>query len=58
VLEFLQTCEDIENVHVVIATASRSYESYVEMLPSTAFLLKPVLPGHLQEVADRVHGLQ
>ncbi|GAB5494074.1 MAG: hypothetical protein Phog2KO_42890 [Phototrophicaceae bacterium] len=56
VLEYLQTYENIDNMHVVIASATRDFETYVSMLPSCEFLLKPVLSPNLLEVVGRVHG--
>ena len=53
VLRFLQTYPNIEHIHVVIATASREFEHYVDMIPSAEFLLKPVLPPHLLTITRR-----
>lgn len=54
VLQYLQTYPDIEDIYVVIATASREFAKYVNMLPSAEFLLKPVLAPHLSQVLERI----
>lgn len=57
VLEFLKNYPGVENIHVVIATASRAYEEYAGILPSSEFLLKPIMPSHLQDIASRLQEL-
>ena len=57
VLEYLQDHPEINNIHVVIATASTDFQEYVSMLPSAEFLLKPVTSRHLTEIAGRIHGI-
>ena len=54
VLKYLQTCSFVNQIHVIIATASSEFEKYVEMLPSAEFMLKPVLVPHLRKVVDRL----
>lgn len=51
VLQYLQNYPGIEHIHVIIATASSSYEDYVDMLPSVDFMLKPIFPLQLDSVA-------
>lgn len=58
VLEYLQRRNDVDQVHVIIASASRQYEAYLEMLPSAEFLLKPILPTRLQEVVNRLRDVE
>lgn len=58
VLEYLQTYPHINEIHVVIATASSNFEDYVTMLPSCEFLLKPVLPPHLLKIVSRIRALK
>src|SRR5690606_38359164 len=47
----------LENMHIVVATATKEYERYVHVLPSAQFLLKPVLPPQLIEIADEVRSI-
>lgn len=54
VLKYLQAHPHSNNVHVVIATATSEYKSYCDMLPSSEFLLKPVLPAHLQTIVKAI----
>lgn len=56
VLNYLQTYQGVENVHVVIASASLSFQEYADMLPSVEFLLKPVMPVHLEEIASQIQA--
>ena len=58
VLEYLQTYPYIDEIHVVIATASSNFEDYVTMLPSCEFLLKPVLTPHLLEIVERIRVIK
>lgn len=53
VLQYLQDYPNIEAIHVVIVTATRKFQEYCAMLPSSEFMLKPVLSSHLQDVALR-----
>ncbi|MGB7337717.1 MAG: response regulator [Phototrophicaceae bacterium] len=55
VLKYLQNYPNIDAVHVVIATATTDFSSYCDMLPSTDFLLKPILPTHLQSIARTIN---
>ena len=53
-LEYLQSYDNVANMHLVIATASRDFESDTSMLPSCEFILKPVLSPNLLEIVGRV----
>lgn len=41
-------------MHIVVATATKEFERYTHVLPSAQFLLKPVLPPQLIEIAQDV----
>lgn len=56
VLDYLQSYPGIENIHVIIASASSQFQTYADKLPSTEFLLKPVLPIHLDGIASRLQS--
>ena len=57
VIEYLQNHPNIEDMHVVISTATDKFEMYTDMLPSVDFLLKPILAPQVLEIVERVHGL-
>ena len=54
ILDFIAEDERLADSHVVIATASQEYEQYVTKVSSAEFLLKPVLPDQIREIANRV----
>lgn len=54
ILEFIAEDEGLMQSHVVIATASQEYEPYVQKVPSAEFLLKPVMPKQIGEIAQRI----
>lgn len=56
VLDYLQSYPGIENIHVIIASASSQFQAYADKLPSAEFLLKPVLPVHLDGIATRLQS--
>lgn len=58
VIEYLQTYPQLDQMHVIIATASREFSRYVRMLPSAQFMLKPVLPRDLIPVIEQLHQHQ
>lgn len=45
---------DFQRMHIVVATATKEFERYTHVLPSVQFLLKPVLPPQLLEIAEQV----
>ena len=55
VMTYLQSHPQIDNMHLVIATATQKFEQYVDMLPSVDFLLKPIFPAQLLEIVERLH---
>jgi len=54
ILEFIAENERLYESHVVIATASQEYEHYVHKVPSAEFLLKPVMPKQITDIATRL----
>lgn len=56
VLEYLEAYEHINQVHVIIASASSGFEHLASQLPSCEILRKPVLASDLLAIMARVHG--
>lgn len=56
VAQHISNTPDLHTAHVVIASASQEFEKFVGELPSADFLLKPVLPAQLMEIANIVAG--
>jgi DNA-binding response OmpR family regulator len=56
ILDFIAQTPHLNAVHVVIATASQEFEQYVQKVPSSEFLLKPVLPNQISEIAARIRN--
>ena len=54
VLEFIANQESLHSTHVVIATAGSEYERYVGLVPSSEFLLKPIMPASILNLAKRI----
>lgn len=54
VLEYMAQRPDLQGIHVVIASAGKEYERYLGIMPSSEFLLKPVLPTQIIMIAQRV----
>jgi len=54
VLQHMANHPDLHSIHVVIATAGQEYEQYVGIVPSSEFLLKPVLPSQILAIAKRI----
>ncbi len=57
VLQYLQSYPDVENIHVVIASATVEFSNYIDMIPSAEFLLKPIMPHHLEGVVSRLKNM-
>lgn len=58
VLKYLQSHPNINDMHVVISTATHQFEAYTEMLPSVDFLLKPIMSTDIMEIVERIQGIQ
>jgi CheY-like chemotaxis protein len=56
VIDYLRTAP-ANQMHIVVATATKEYERYIQVLPSAQFLLKPVLSPQLMAVAEYVRQL-
>jgi CheY-like chemotaxis protein len=56
VIDYLRTAP-ANQMHIVVATATKEYERYIQVLPSAQFLLKPVLSPQLMAVAEHVRQL-
>ena len=54
VIDYLLTRNDLEEIHVIIATASPQYEDYVQLLPAADFVLKPNVLPPLREILSRI----
>lgn len=54
VVEYIEQNPRLHGIYVVIASASQSYEQVVSRLPSAQFLLKPIVPAQLGQIATRV----
>lgn len=57
VLKYLQAHPQINDMHVIISTATDKFEKYTDMLPSVDFLLKPIMASQIVEIVDRIHGV-
>lgn len=53
VLTYLQQHPDVSKVHVVIVTASQEFSRYTNMVPSAEFVLKPMTPPVLKNIAHK-----
>jgi CheY-like chemotaxis protein len=52
VLEFIAQQPAIANhAHIVIASSSKEYEQYTSLAPSCEFILKPILPTQIRDIA-------
>lgn len=52
VLEFIAQQPHIAtHAHLVIASSSKEYEQYVSIVPSCEFILKPILPTQIRDIA-------
>jgi CheY-like chemotaxis protein len=56
VIDFVRNA-DFKQMHIVVATATKEYERYINVLPSAQFLLKPVLPPQLFDIAEYVRQI-
>ncbi len=53
VLDFIQNSPHLKHTHVAIVSSNRRFEKEVIGLPSVEFILKPIRPAQIQEIADR-----
>ena len=53
VLRHIAQQEHLNDVHVVVATAGAEYEQHLSLLPKADFLLKPVRPTQIIEIAEK-----
>jgi CheY-like chemotaxis protein len=59
VLDYIATQPHIANhTHIVIASSSKEYEQYVGMVPSCQFVLKPILPTQIRDIATQLAETQ
>jgi CheY-like chemotaxis protein len=56
VIDFVRNA-NFRNMHIVVATATKEYERFINVLPSAQFLLKPVLPPQIFEIAEQVRQI-
>ena len=56
ILDFIAQHERFSRSHVVIATATQEHEREVSKVPSAEFLLKPILPAQIADIAARIRG--
>lgn len=55
VLKFIrQNQSRLKQTHIVIASSSKDYERQIDSLPSAEFVLKPILPGQIRDIARRL----
>lgn len=52
VLDYIQNSPHLEDSHVVIVSSNRRFEKEVIDLPSVEFILKPIRPAQIQEIAQ------
>lgn len=52
VLRHIAAQEHLHDMHVVVATAGAEYEKHLHLLPNADFLLKPVRPTQIMEIAE------
>lgn len=57
VIKYLQAHPQINEMHVIISTATDKFEMYTDMLPSVDFLLKPIMAPQITAIVERVHGV-
>ena len=53
VLNYITKQEHLQNTCVLVATAGAEYERYTHAVPTAEFLLKPVRPTQILEIAER-----
>lgn len=54
VLEYIAQAAHLQSTHVVVTTAGKEFEQHTRRLPQAEFLLKPVSPAQVLEIATRV----
>jgi len=54
ILDFIAQNPRLSQTHVIIATASQEYEQYVTKVNSADFLLKPIMPKQIIDIATRI----
>ena len=52
VVNYLEDKEHFQNTHVVIVSSNKEFERLAQMLPSAQFLLKPIMPVQIQQIAE------
>ncbi|MGB1288551.1 MAG: response regulator [Aggregatilineales bacterium] len=45
------------NTHVVVVSSAKEYARYLDIVPSAEFMLKPILPAQIRNVAKRLMGV-
>jgi CheY-like chemotaxis protein len=58
VLEYMAQDHTLQRTHVVVASAGKEYEQYIHLVPSSEFLLKPILPSQIMSIAQRIRDGQ
>jgi len=53
VLDYIQNAPHLQNAHVVVVTSNRRFEKDVRELASVDFILKPIRPAQITDIAKR-----
>lgn len=54
ILNFIQESEHLHHMFVVIVSSNKQYARYVELIPASAFILKPILPNQIRQYASQI----
>jgi CheY-like chemotaxis protein len=52
ILEYIQSAEHLQNLRTVVVTSNRQFEVDALEFPNTEFLLKPIRPAQIRELAN------
>jgi len=56
ILEYILEAEHLQEMFVAIVSSNKRYESYAEEMPHAEFVLKPIRPAYIRELASRRSG--
>lgn len=51
VLEYIYNTPRLHHTHIVIVSSNRQFERYADEMPSAEFILKPIRPAQIRELA-------
>lgn len=57
VLQYLAQDDRFNKTHVVIASSSADFARHVNLVTSSEFILKPIMPSQIMNIAGRIKAL-